>query len=119
MKKKQINAEQRAAAALGQLGAEIVWFGTTGVDSVYFTRVRIADADLKQLKGLGSVTKLKLNGSPITDAGLKSLTSLTSLVQLHLSSTNITDAGLEYLKSLKNLGFLDLSDTQSCNRRQT
>ncbi len=52
MSEKQMNAEQKAVAALGQLGAEVVWLGTSGVDSVYFTRVRIADADLKHLKGL-------------------------------------------------------------------
>ncbi len=109
MSEKQMNAEQKACVALGQLGAEIVWLGTSGVDSVYFTRVRITDADLKHLKGLTSLKKLKLNHSPITDAGLKRLQSLTNLVQLHLADTKITDAGLEHLKNLTNLGFLDLS----------
>ena len=115
MSEKQMNADQKAFAALDQLGADIVWLRTSGVDSVYFTRVRISDADLQHLKGLTSLTKLKLNHSPITDAGLKRLESLTNLVQLHLADTKITDAGLEHLTSLKNLGFLDLSDTQVTN----
>ena len=115
MSNNQMNAERKAAAKLGQLGAEVVWLGASGVDSVYFTREGITDADLKYLKGLTSLTKLKLNRSLITDAGLKHLQSLTSLVQLHLAGTKITDAGLEHLKSLKNLGFLDLSYTQVTN----
>ncbi len=47
MSEKQMNAEQEAFAALDQLDAEIVSLATGGVDSVYFTRVRITDADLK------------------------------------------------------------------------
>ena len=93
MSEKQMNAEQEAFATLDHLGADIVWLGTSGVDSVYFTRVRITDADLKHLKGLTGLKKLKLNHSPITDAGLKRLQNLTNLVQLHLADTNITDAG--------------------------
>ena len=73
-----MNSEQKAIAALDQLGAEVIRLGTSGVDSVYFTLVRITDADLKHLKGLTSLTKLKLNHSPITDAGLKRLQSLTT-----------------------------------------
>jgi hypothetical protein len=115
MSNNQMNAEQKAAATLGQLGAEVVWLGASGVDSVYFTREGITDADLKPLKGLANLTKLKLNRSLITDAGLKHLQSLTSLVQLHLAGTKITDAGLEYLKRFNNLGFLDLSNTQVTN----
>jgi hypothetical protein len=112
---KQMKSQQKAIAALDQLGAEVVWHGTSGVDSVYFNRVQIADADLKCLKGLTGLTKLKLNHSPITDAGLKRLRSLTSLVQLHLADTKITDVGLGHLTSLKDLGFLDLSNTQVTN----
>ena len=85
MSNNQMNAEQKVVATLGQLGAEVVWLGASGVDSVYFTREGITDADLKYLKGLTSLTKLKLNRSLITDAGLKHLQSLTSLVQLHLA----------------------------------
>ena len=50
MSEKQMNAEQEAFATLDHLGADIVWLGTSGVDSVYFTRVRITDAYLKHLK---------------------------------------------------------------------
>ena len=59
MSEKQTNAEKKAVAALELLGAEIVWLG--GVDSVYVTKVRITDADLKHFKGLTSLKKLKLN----------------------------------------------------------
>ena len=78
MRSGQMNAEQEAFAAIEQPGAEIVWLGTSGVDSVYFARVQITDADLKHLKGLTGLTKMKLNHSPITDAGLKLLRSLTT-----------------------------------------
>ncbi len=115
MSEKQMDAERKALAALDRLGAETVWLGSGGVDSVYFTRVGITDADLKLLKGLENLKKLSLSHSRITDAGLKRLQSLASLVQLHLADTKITDAGLEHLTSLKNLGFLDLSDTQVTN----
>ena len=88
MADRQTNAEQKALAAFDQLGAEIVWLGASDVDSVYFTRVQITDGDLKHLKGLTSLKKLKLNGSPITDAGLTHLQGLTNLVQLHLNRIN-------------------------------
>ncbi len=39
MSEKQMSAEQKALAALDQLGAEAVWHGSSDVDSVYFTRL--------------------------------------------------------------------------------
>ena len=69
MTEKQMNSEQKAVAALDRLGAEIVRLDA--VESVYFIRERITDADLTHIKGLTSLKKLKLNDSPITDAGLK------------------------------------------------
>ncbi len=112
MTDRQTNPEAKTIAVLNRLGADLGWLGAGSVDSVYFTRVRITDLDLKHLKELSDLRKLKLNGSPITDTGLKQLQGLTNLVQLQLSGTNVTDAGLEHLTSLKNLGFLDVSDTQ-------
>ena len=60
MTEMQMNAEQKAAAVLKQLGAEGGWVGTSGVVSVYFTRDPITDADLQRLEGLPNFKKLKL-----------------------------------------------------------
>ena len=65
-----MNAEQKAAATLGQLGAEVVWLGTSGVDSVYFTQVRITDADLEHLKSLGSLESLDISETNVTKEGV-------------------------------------------------
>jgi len=56
MTEKQMNAEQKAVAALDRLGAEIVWLDA--VESVYFIRERITDADLKHVKGCPGPTTL-------------------------------------------------------------
>jgi internalin A len=105
-------AEQKVMSSLERLDADIVYLPSSCVVSVYFTRSQVTDADLKCLKELSNLAKLKLNQSPITDAGLK---GLGSLVQLHLADTKITDVGLQHLATLTKLGFLDLSNTQVTN----
>ena len=79
---------------------------------VNFATTQATDAALANLKGLETLQKLTLNGTPVTDAGLEHLKGLTGLQKLYLVDTKVTDAGLEHLKGLAGLQVLSLVGTQ-------
>jgi hypothetical protein len=63
----------------------------------------IDDKGLAHLAHCGSLTQLRLNGTPITDTGLAHLSRLATLEELNLTGTQVTDGGLTHLRSLTRL----------------
>lgn len=75
----------------------------TGARSGKAPADRIHDAGLENLRGLGAIQYLNLEGAQVTDAGLDPLQSLMLPYSLNLSYTKITDAGLAKLKHMRRL----------------
>jgi uncharacterized protein (TIGR03067 family) len=65
-----------------------------------------------QLKILGRVTELRLDGSKVTDAGLAALEGINNLERINLEQTAITDAGLDHLRNMTTLTQLNLNESQ-------
>jgi Leucine-rich repeat (LRR) protein len=65
-------------------------------------------ADFPDLKGLGTLELLILQGPGVTDAALANLTALKALQKLYLEGTEVTGLGLAQLKDLKELRILRL-----------
>ena len=64
-------AQTKAVAAIKRLGGK-VRFGISGdVVMVELNHTQITDAELEHLKGMTSLTELKLAGTQVTDAGLE------------------------------------------------
>ena len=59
-----------------------------------------ADIGLEHIKGLHSLTTLRLDGTQVTDAGLEHLKEMAGLRQLSLLNTEVSDAGLLHLEGL-------------------
>ena len=135
------DAEDKAVAFVEKLGGKVTrdqkqpGKPVVGV-SLSFTKVKVTDADLKELaafKNLSvlalymtgvtdrgmtelttfkTLTRLTLGSTKVTDTGMKELSKLTSLIELDLSNNKVTDAGLKELSPLTNLASLNLSHTE-------
>jgi hypothetical protein len=62
-----------------------------------FWGTKMADAGLKELSVLKSLTMLDLGGTDVTGTGLKELAGLKSLQTLNLDATKLTHGGLKSL----------------------
>jgi hypothetical protein len=78
---------------------------------VHLNGAWVTDAGLVHLKGLKSLTRLRLSYTQVSDAGLESLKEIKGLTVLELSKTMVSDTGLVHLKELKNLTSLDVQKT--------
>ena len=67
--------------------------------------------DLRLLRALVGIERLKLSDTEIEPGSLAALTPLTSLDLLNASGTRITDEDLKHLAALQKLTFLDLERT--------
>ncbi len=75
------------------------------------TESAITDADLKHLRLLTELEKIRLSADGLTNAGLEHLQGLTQLRSLSISNPKVTDEGLVYLKGLTSLETLNLTGT--------
>jgi len=66
------------------------------------------DSDLKQLRWLGDVPRLTLEGEKLTDASMSSIGGMKGLVALQVKRTNITEKSLANLGELKQLNELSI-----------
>jgi len=64
------------------------------------SKKQVTNDGLANLRGLMSLTDLRLDNTPIGDAGLAHLEGLTNLVTLLVENTQITDAGLVHIKGM-------------------
>lgn len=67
-----------------------------------------SDAELRLLRDLPRLRRLRVGGSRITDEGLAHLGQLSALRELGIRAPGVTDAGVADLKGLKNLERLSL-----------
>ena len=128
--------EQKALAAIKQLGGKIKSAQQGQVVEVDLSRTKATDDDLaahkalvhnrslncsytpitgqglEQLAGSRDLQTLFLVGSELNDTGLAEVSKLSSLRTLHLGRTKITNAGLAELASMSNLRTLSLGNTQ-------
>jgi Leucine-rich repeat (LRR) protein len=82
------------------------------VTEVYLRSPDLKDDDLRIFKGINTLQKLELAGSPITSAGMVHLRGLTNLYTLHLADTKVSDEGMQHLAKLRGLAILSLDNTQ-------
>jgi hypothetical protein len=83
--------------------------------SLDLSGMQITDDMLNQLKGMGPISEMKLNGSTLTDEHLAVLNEPelgSLLLKLDLSNTAVTGAGLEKLTNLLVLADLNLAGTK-------
>jgi hypothetical protein len=126
VKLRQAKRERAAAAALEELGGEVLWSKPSGpiwlrnllgddlfshVETVDLTGTKITDAGLENLKSLSQLQSLVLWATKVTDSGLESVKGSSHLKQLILMGTDITDNGLESIRDLGQLERLELSGT--------
>jgi Leucine Rich repeat len=81
------------------------------VIEVYWRDPKLDESQLRVLRGLSTVEKIELAGSPVTSHGLLALRGLSQLYMLHLDDTRVDDTGLVELARLKNLEVLSLGKT--------
>jgi internalin A len=79
----------------------------------------ITDRGVKTLAGLGNVTTLFLQDTPVTDEGMNELVRMKQLERLDLFETRVTDAGLAPLAKLPKLRELDLEGLPITDRGLT
>jgi hypothetical protein len=104
-------AERKAVAAIGPLGAE-VRTAEGRIVTVRWRQGKINDAALELLKSFPHLRRLELLSCPVTDAGLAHVAGLKDLRELTVwNSRGITDAGLEHFKGLSQLERLKVSKT--------
>jgi hypothetical protein len=106
-------SKEDAVAAIKKLGGKVQTAENHGqpVVKVDLFRQPVTDAGLVHLKGLKSLSNLRLSETKVTDTGLVHIKGLTKLSRLFLSDIQVTDAGLVYLKRLVHMEMLDLSKT--------
>lgn len=76
-------------------------------------RMGITDAGLRQLRGLGLVQRLWLDGCDVSDDGIASLGASEYVTFLSLADTTVTEACLQSIvRQFPNLQVLVLDDTQ-------
>jgi hypothetical protein len=110
--------EERAVNAILKLGGSVERdekLPGQPVVGVSLCGIGVTDSELRELKDLKGLQRLRLGYTEITDLGLKELKELKGLQELGLSCTQITDAGLKELKELKGLQALWLNDTLITN----
>lgn len=126
VKRHEAKRQREAMAEILKLGGDVrwsipsgpAWFRTLLGDDLFRhvecvrSDERSSDAVFEQLKDLGQLQSLDLEGSQVTDAGLEHLKGLGQLQVLTLFNTNVTDAGLEHLKGLGQLQVLNLFMTK-------
>ncbi len=76
----------------------------------------VNDEDLRRLKHIPELTRLKIYSNAITDAGIIHLQYLTHIEILILASSKITDRCLELLATLKTLRMLDMQRASAVSR---
>ena len=84
-------------------GCERLSNGSKPVYEVNLGRIPATDAELVDLKGMGSMLYLVLSGTRISNSGMAYLGGMKKLRKLDLSGTRISDAGLIYLEGMKDL----------------
>ena len=73
----------------------------------------LADESLGDLHLCSQLFTLDLRGAPVTDKGIKQLTGLGNLTRLGLAETQISDAAIDSLIEIKYLENVDLSGTRT------
>ena len=85
----------KSLSILTPISKQLIW--------LKLSNTPVADADLKIISGLSSITRLSLDRTSISDAGLAYLKNNSALEYLNLVGTKVTVSGLKQLTSLKNL----------------
>ena len=105
--------EQRARAALEQIGGRLQVDHSGHVTAVRLSGTKVTDVELAHLRHFPRLQMLRLRRTKVTDEGLVHLRDLRRLISLDLDETWISDAGLDHLKAIYSLEVLDLSETEA------
>jgi hypothetical protein len=109
--------QERALAALDRLGADVQHDAQIQIDlRIEFVRTwvyigadfRGTDEDLKQLRWLGNVQALTLEGERITNNSLPGVAGMKELMKLEIKRAKVTHVGLAAAADLPKLAELDV-----------